>query len=224
MSCGRGENVREFVVQGLKDKDNGVEGVEKLLETDLSLLAESAGKRISSLEMRILEMLKDRLQSDRKTSMIWEMNINATCGRSDTEKTLLYTAALMHCTGIPLQLLGDAAFPNCTENITCVTLRNSAIRTLSKYSLVEEEKEDGTYKMHSLIQLAVVERMVREGSLSSHLTSLCRLTILPQTCPLLRDSILYFHLCSIADTNLVYTILVYTVTSQDCWNLWLLMS
>ena len=144
--------------------------------------------------------------------------------RSLDAMNVLSTASLMHCTAIPLSVLGRATFTDCTDDLERHSRMNSSMSTLTAFSLVQEDREKDTCALHSLIQQAVEEHMMREGTLLARLQSTCRyiLTILPQTwdgcCRQLKDSRLLAltpHLYSIADTVLSTEML----TCHECWQL-----
>ena len=65
----------------------------------------------------MLRRMRERLLSKAQASITWEMDIEAVFDRSDDAMNLLCTASLMHCTAIPLEELGRAALPDCTDDL-----------------------------------------------------------------------------------------------------------
>ena len=206
-------------------KENRIEQSEDLSKTDFTSLAKAIENTANSLELEMLRRMRERLMTDSQASITWEMDIEAVKDRSLDAMNLLSTASLMHCTAIPLSVLGRATFTDCTDDdLERQSRVNSSMSTLAAFSLVQEDRENETCALHSLIQQAVEEHMMREGTLSSRLQSTCRylLTILPQAWDgcrrRLKDSRLLAlapHLYSIADTILSAEML----TCRECWQL-----
>ena len=205
-------------------KRNRIERAEDLMKTDLSLLAKTNENAINALELKMLQRMRERLFSNSQASITWEMDIDAVSDRSRDAMKLLSTASLMHCTAISLDVLGCGAFGDCTDAMKRHSRVNSSMSTLTAFSLIQEDRTNGTCFMHSLIQQAVEEHMMRDGTLLSRLQSLCGhlLTILPQSLDdvrrQLKDSRLLAltpHLYTIADTIISAELLTY----QECWQL-----
>ena len=205
-------------------KENRIERWQDLIKTDFLLLSKFVESSINALELEMLRRMRECLLSNAQASITWEMDIEAVFDRSDDAMNLLCTASLMHCTAFPVEELGRAALPDCTGDLERDSRVSSAMSTITAFSLIQEKRENGTCVLHSLIQQAVVEYMMREGTLSSRLVSLCRylLTILPQSegdvCRQLNDPRLLTltpHLYSIADIVLSLEMHTY----EECWQL-----
>ena len=205
-------------------KENRIERWQDLIKTDFSLLSKCIERSINALELQMLKRMRERLLSNAQASITWEMDIEAVFDRSDDAMNLLCTASLMHCTAFPVEELGRAALPDGTGDLERDSRVSSAMSTLTAFSLIQENRENGTCVLHSLIQQAVVEYMMREGTLSSRLVSLCRclLTILPQSEGDVRRQLndtrlltLTPHLYSIADIVLSLEMHTY----EECWQL-----
>ena len=125
-------------------KENRIEWWLDLTKTDFSLLSRCIENSINALELEMLRRKRERLLFNAQASITWEMDIEAAFDRSDDAINLLCTASHMHCTAIPLEELGRAALPDCTDDLEHDSRVNSSLCTLTGFSLVQENREYGT--------------------------------------------------------------------------------
>ena len=200
-------------------KAENINSVGAFNRTNLRLLA----NKIDSHDMKMLTLMQQRLLSNSHASIPWEMNIEDVLLSGDSDPmNVLITASLLHSTNISLDLLREVTIPMSNDEIGRSKRIILAVGHLSKYSLVEVNKELNTCSMHNLVQQAVVEYAMRNKTYVSRLQSLCThlAIIFPRSKKKVRSRLREFHSLALHVYSAAEAVLESDlVLDQSCWKL-----
>ena len=195
---------------------DGITEVTDMLHADLSQISTP----ISPLELNQLQSMQRQLQSG--SVITWELDIQEVKKRSPIATTVLDAASLLDCKHIDKDLLFEYTFTDCSEDTTSKLKLRMATSLLSQFCLLEEDT-GSTLHMHSLVQQSIVERMVRDGTLSGKLCSLskCLTNMLPQTEEDIKRNLKNSRMLELIPN--VYMVASHILTSEqqdlECWQL-----